>query len=133
MDALHRFAMRIRGIVFLLAALGALLAGLVALRQEGGRSFGDPIEASSPLSIPEVLLNTEAYLDRRIVVEGRIGSVCQTAGCWCVLEGGSDQLYVSLLTFALPRDVAGRSCRAAGRLVDKDGSLALLATGIDVP
>ena len=53
-----------------------------------------------------------------------------SAGCWCVLEDGSDQLFVKLNTFALPTDVTGKDCLAAGKLVLREERPTLVATGL---
>lgn len=115
-----------------------LLPGaLVALTTFSGcrtdeRHFGRPIGQETSVAVSELTLNAETYLDQTVVVHGRIESVCQSAGCWCILEDGKGQLYVSLSTFALPRDVAGKDCRAAGKLAMRSDRLTFVATGIDL-
>jgi hypothetical protein len=94
--------------------------------------FGRPIGEEASVAVSEVTLNAKTYLDQTVVVHGRIQSVCQSAGCWCILEDGKGQLYVSLSTFALPRDVAGKDCRVAGKLVMRSDRLTFVATGIDL-
>jgi hypothetical protein len=121
-----------RKVVLLLVVAGGLFAAWIGLRPAESQIFGDSIDSSSSLTISQAVKDTTTYLGQRIVVEGRIGSVCQSAGCWSVLESGPDRLYVSHLTFAVPPSVAGRSCRAAGRLVMRDERLTLLATGMAV-
>ena len=94
------------------------------------RHFGQPIDQETSVAVSELTRNLDTYLDKPVVVRGRIGSVCQTIGCWCVLEDGKGQLYVSLPTLALPRDVAGKQCRAAGKLVMRSDRPTFVATGI---
>ncbi|UCF36577.1 MAG: hypothetical protein JSU96_17430 [Acidobacteriota bacterium] len=72
------------------------------------------------------------FLDQEVAVGGEIVEVCQTAGCWCILADGQERLYVTMLTFSLPPEVAGSRCLAEGKLVEKDGRLTLIATGIRV-
>ena len=96
------------------------------------RLFGKPVDSQTELPVARLIRQADRYMDVPVVVQARIGSVCQTAGCWCLLQEGTDQLYVSMSTFALPRDAAGRQCRAGGRLVMRDDRLTFLASGIEL-
>ena len=109
-------------------ALVALFSGCG--KQE--RHFGGEVGQETPVTVSVLVSKADTYLGKSLVVQGRIGPVCQTAGCWCVLQDGKDQLYVSLTSFTLPRNVMGKSCRAAGRLIMRDARLTFLATGIDL-
>lgn len=96
------------------------------------RQYGQPIEEAPSIAISELTTNVDSYLDKSIVVGGRIESICPTAGCWCVLDDDTGQLYLSLPTFSLPGGAAGRHCRVAGRLVMRSDQPTFLATGIEL-
>ncbi len=115
---------------FFLSMLALMVLYPGCRRQES--RFGGEVGQETPVSVSVLVSNADRYLGKSLVVQGRIGSVCQTAGCWCVLQEGKDQLYVSLTSFTLPRNVAGESCRAAGRLIMRDERLTFLATGLDL-
>lgn len=117
----HQFFLSMLALVVLCPGCG---------RQE--RHWGREVARETPVTLSVLVSNPDRYLDKPLVVQGRIGSVCQTTGCWFVLQEGKDQLYVSLTSFTLPRNVAGESCRAAGRLIMRDERLTFLATGIDL-
>lgn len=123
----------IRRVAYFLPLLGALVVLVAFLCRGGERYFGQPIGEGKPVSVSDVVLNVEAYLDKSLVLRGRIGAMCQTAGCWFFLADEKDQLYVSLQTFSLPRDVAGNPCRVAGKLVMRNERPTLLATGVEFP
>jgi hypothetical protein len=109
----------------------AAIAGLTGCQQEETR-FGKPIEPHRPVGISELLANADQHLNQVVVVEGQIGEVCQSVGCWCFIREGEDQLYVSMTTFTLPTNVSGSQCRAKGKLVMRSDRLTLLATGIEL-
>lgn len=94
--------------------------------------FGQPVSSEPVLSLAELLHDADQRLDQTVVVEAHIGSVCQTSGCWCFLEEGQEQLYVSMTTFTLPQTVKSKLCRAEGKLVMRNDRLTLLATGIEL-
>lgn len=55
--------------------------------------------------------------DRNVIVEGRIGEVCKTMGCWMTLRGeGGRELFVLMKdhAFFVPRNAAGRTARVHG-------------------
>ncbi|MEW6071778.1 MAG: hypothetical protein AB1726_04160 [Planctomycetota bacterium] len=113
---------------------GALLAGLLlGACGDGARRFGAPLRPEAGIPVSALAAAVEEHLEQAVVVRGRVESVCQTAGCWCVLEEGGAKLYVSIAAFALPAEVAGRECRAAGRLVLRNDRPTLLAEGLDFP
>ncbi len=114
----------------LLSMPGLLILCAGCAKEE--RHFGGAVGEEAPVSVSAVVSSVDTYLDESFIVQGRIGSVCQTAGCWCVLHEGTDQLYVSLTSFTLPRKAAGESCRAAGRLIMRNERLTFLATGLDL-
>ncbi len=128
----HRSTMTTNRATYLFFLVALMVDAACPGCRKDERHFGRRLGEQTSGAISDLVSNTEAYLDQEVVVHGRIKEVCQTAGCWCILEDGQDQLYVSLSTFSLPRDVAGRRCRAAGRLVMRNDRPTFLATGIEL-
>ncbi|MCH7813893.1 MAG: hypothetical protein IID40_07715 [Planctomycetes bacterium] len=110
--------------------LACLVAGPGCEREQP--RFGKPVDGRAAVAIGDLLGDVDRYLDQPVVVRARIESVCQTAGCWCFFQDGPDRLYVSVTTFTLPPDVAGKSCRAEGKLVLRHDRPTFLATGIEL-
>jgi hypothetical protein len=55
--------------------------------------------------------------ERNVIVEGTIGEVCKTMGCWLTLrDGNGHELFVLLKdhAFFVPRNAAGRTARMHG-------------------
>ena len=112
--------------------LALLVLLIVSGCGSGQEHFGRPFASVDVLSLAEVVENAGEHLDREVAVEARIQEVCQTAGCWCILEDGPHQLYVSMTSFALPADVLARRCRVEGTVVDRNGRLTLLASAMEL-
>ena len=72
-----------------------------------------------------------------VSVDGVVERVCPTAGCWLTLRDAEDSddknnepLHVELLGFVMARSREGDRCTVQGKVVQRDGRVTLLATGI---
>ena len=119
----------------------ALLVGLVLLAGCGPDDplvLGQALDEASAIPLSR-LLEGEAVPGSSVVVQGRVGEVCRSSGCWFVLEEASEerawQLMVDLkpaAEFTIPRSVIGRPVIVAGRLAGEASDLELHATGVVV-
>lgn len=80
-------------------------------------TYGEKLPASPALPVARVLERPDAFAGKAVVVDGKVRTVCQTAGCWMELatEGGpSCRVTMKDHAFYLPKDAAGASARVAG-------------------
>jgi hypothetical protein len=96
------------------------------------RDFGQPVPQEATITLADLVRDVEPHLDKPVVVQARIESVCQSRGCWCILRDGGDRLHVSMTAFTLPPDVSGRMCRVEGRLAMRNDRPTLLASGVNL-
>jgi hypothetical protein len=79
---------------------------------DGARIYGE-LMPTAPDAVPlaSVLANPAAHLDGSFKISGRIGKVCQTAGCWMSLIDGEQQLRVVFgdHAFSIPSDTVGQA------------------------
>ncbi len=64
----------------------ALVLAPIRLVASEVKTYGQPLPAGTAINIATALQNSEQYLDKPILFEGRIGKVCQKKGCWLMIE-----------------------------------------------
>jgi hypothetical protein len=76
------------------------------------------LDKSEPLSTVAERLKNEK---KTVQVSGKVESVCQTKGCWMVLEDGKvrARVFTKGHGFFLPKDIAGRNAVVEGELEQK--------------
>ncbi len=104
--------------------IAIVLTGL-AVTAVAGTWYGQEAEpGSEPVPVSEVMNDPDAWLDRSVMVSGRITDVCTHRGCWAVLEDDGQMLRIQTLdhAFAMPSD-ARSMARAHGvfERVENDG------------
>jgi hypothetical protein len=89
-------------------AKGALPAGV-------DYGAGLTLEETTPLR--EVVSRPELYVDRTLLVKGRIRDVCQRKGCWMLLTDGESQMRVRFTDygFFVPKGSSGKDAYVEGR------------------
>lgn len=123
------------------AVIGALaVAGSAILLIDLDRypiALGRAVDPAEAIGLTDAILASDGRLEGRVVVRGRVGEVCRSAGCWFVLyetEGGElHELFVDLKksgTITVRSDASGRSATVAGRLVNTGTNLVLEADGL---
>ncbi|MFK8013905.1 MAG: DUF4920 domain-containing protein [Gammaproteobacteria bacterium] len=79
--------------------------------------FGAPMpEASEARSLGALVANSEAYIDKDVVVDTRIAKVCQKKGCFFVATDGATTARVTFKDygFFIPTDAGGKEVSLAG-------------------
>lgn len=77
---------------------------------QGNSSFGQPMPAGAAVSIAEAIDNSDKYLAGPHKLSGRIGKICQTAGCWMVLGEGEKSARVFFEGgVVIPKDATGEA------------------------
>ena len=72
-----------------------LLVSLV-LAGCGGETYGSGVDSSAPkVKVKDVFLKQE-LLGKKVTLEGKIVSQCQSNGCWFYLQDETGQIYIDL-------------------------------------
>ena len=63
----------------------------------------------------------DTFLDKTLVVEGRVADVCQKAGCWMVIEDQGRTMRITMKdhAFSVAKDGAGSDCQVHGTVIQK--------------
>ncbi|HEX5755638.1 MAG TPA: DUF4920 domain-containing protein [Arenimonas sp.] len=115
--------------------------------------FGEALPEGEATSVATAVAHAEHMAGSPAKITGRITQVCQSKGCWVVLEENGETIRVMVKdhAFALPKDASGRAVAYgelklepiseahAKHLKDDDGAgdvgereLRLVATAIEV-
>ena len=88
------------------------------------------ISAGSPKLQVKDILSSDQYINKEIMLEGRITLECGS-GCWFNLEDGTGKVYVDLLpsNFAIPQWV-GKSVVVQGKVVKEKGDIQLIGMSV---
>ena len=85
-------------------------------------SYGPPIDPDAGVPLSKVLADPPGE-GQELVVTGRIGNVCRSAGCWFLLHDEADGRHVQIVVdlkpaadFTVTRELEGRLAWVAGRL-----------------
>ena len=90
---------------------------------ETSETFGAVLDESLPkMSLAELIGNAETHLDRAVLVETRVGQVCQKKGCFFVASDGDVAVRVSFRDygFFVPTDSSAKTVTLEGRLVKRE-------------
>ncbi|QOC22522.1 DUF4920 domain-containing protein [Wenzhouxiangella sp. AB-CW3] len=103
-----------------------MVAGMMSAATWAGTWYGETGDAAMETqSVAEVMADPDAWLDKPLMVSGRITDVCTHRGCWAVLEEDGHMLRIQTLDHAFEMPADARSmARAHGvleRLEDDDG------------
>jgi hypothetical protein len=98
-----------------------------------GRTYGKQIDENSGtmVELKALFSKTSEYVEKQIVVEGRIGQVCPTSGCWITLTDGANQLMVQFYDFTVGLS-SGTLVKVSGQLRMRNRAPYLAAQGLEV-
>jgi hypothetical protein len=98
-----------------------------------GQVYGKPLDAKSAqtVALPALFAKTAEFVEKKVIVEGEIGQVCQTSGCWITLTDGTNQLFVQFYDFTV-RIKPGTKVRASGQIRVRNRAPYLAASGLEV-
>ncbi|MEM8769079.1 MAG: DUF4920 domain-containing protein [Pseudomonadota bacterium] len=88
-------------------------------------TFGARLDESLPtMSLAELIAAAEEKLDQPVLVETRVGRVCQKKGCFFLATEGDLAVRVSFKDygFFVPTDSSNKTVTLAGRLVQREVS-----------
>ena len=99
----------------------------------GGEEYGAGVDpAAKTVSVKDVFLKQD-LLGKKVTLEGKIVSQCQSNGCWFFLQDDTGQIYIDLATnkFSLP-SMPNKQVAASGTVARSQQNLLLVATGVEV-
>ena len=107
--------------------ISLLLAGC------GGEKYGAGVDSSAPKVKVKDLFFKQNLLGQKVTLEGKIGSQCQSNGCWFFLQDETGQLYIDMATnkFSLP-PMQNKPVVASGTVARSQKNIILIATGVEV-
>lgn len=113
--------------------LSILLLSALTLTGCGGDKYGAGADANAPKVKVKDLFLQQSLLGQKVTLEGKVGSQCQSNGCWFFLQDETGQVYIDLSTnqFSLPA-VPGKTVIASGTVVTSKQNILLVATGVEV-
>ena len=74
----------------LLLLVLALLLSSILFAQTSEEKLGKEITLTEKTNISDILTNPESYLDKTVLVEGKVLDVCHNMGCWMDLSSGTE-------------------------------------------
>lgn len=95
--------------------------------------YGAGIDSSAPKVKVKDLFLQQNLLGQKVTLEGKIGSQCQSNGCWFFLQDDTGQLYIDMATnkFSLP-PMQNKPVVASGTVAKSKNNIVLIATGVEV-
>jgi uncharacterized protein YdeI (BOF family) len=110
---------------FLLVSL--VLAGC------SGETYGSGVDPDAPkVQVQDVFLKQE-LLGKKVTLEGKIVSQCQSNGCWFYLQDETGQIYIDLAKSQLTLPSRpGKQVLASGIVGRSKQSYLLVASGVEV-
>lgn len=98
-----------------------LLHGQEKATQVAWRDYGNGVKMKEMTPLKSLLDRGKDALGKEVVVEGVVTEVCQTRGCWMVVEDGESHVRVEFekYGFFVPWDSKGKKVKLQGRLTEK--------------
>ena len=86
-------------------------------------TFGSPINEALPVfSLSEIVGDAENVVGQNVLIQTRIGKVCQKKGCFFLATEGALAIRVSFsdYSFFVPTNSGGKAVTLAGQLIQKE-------------
>ncbi len=115
----------IRALTALLATSLLWLGACSAPALPDGDPIGEPMERRDIVHFAVVNAEPPKFFDRTLLVEARIVTVCQKAGCWMEVEDEGATAFVRWETgcggkYMFPKDAAGKRVLIQGSFYPKE-------------
>lgn len=97
------------------------------------KSFGTPIDTMRGMNvkITELFSQTDDYVGKNIILEGKVGMVCQSSGCWLFITDGTNQMMVQFYDFTV-RIAPQTPIRVQGEVRLRNNTPYLAGQGLEV-
>lgn len=99
----------------------------------GSEKYGAGVDSGAPkVTVKDIFLKPE-LMGKKVTLEGKIVSQCQSNGCWFFLQDETGQVYIDLSRnkFSLP-SLTGQQAVASGTVARSQKNYQLIATGVEV-
>lgn len=91
-----------------------------ALRADA-KSYGAGVKLAETTSVARILADPDAYVGKKVRIEGRVADVCPMKGCWMELAEGKDGHSVSKLRVKVEDGLIVFPVTAKGKLAVAEG------------
>jgi hypothetical protein len=101
-------------------SLSLILLALSPLLGEGAKSYGTGVTLAETTSVAKILADPDAYVGKKVRIEGEVAEVCPMKGCWMELSetrsGSSLRVKVDDGVIVFPVTAKGKLAVAEGVL-----------------
>lgn len=101
-------------------SLSLILLALSPLLGEGAKSYGTGVTLAETTSVARILADPDAYVGKKVRIEGEVAEVCPMKGCWMELSetrsGSSLRVKVDDGVIVFPVTAKGKLAVAEGIL-----------------
>jgi uncharacterized protein YdeI (BOF family) len=113
--------------------LTTFLLLFLALTGCSGEKYGSGVDPDAPkVQVQDVFLKQELF-GKKVTLEGKIVSQCQSNGCWFYLQDETGQIYIDLAKSQLTLPSRpGKQVLASGTVGRTKQSYLLVASGVEV-
>jgi hypothetical protein len=105
--------------IALLFPLGLL--AVATLLQADAKSYGAGVKLAETTSVAKILADPDAYVGKKVRIEGRVADVCPMKGCWMELTEGTEGHGASKLRIKVEDGVMVFPVTAKGKLAVAEG------------
>ncbi|MBW1879614.1 MAG: DUF4920 domain-containing protein [Deltaproteobacteria bacterium] len=91
----------------------------VAAPERAWEQYGETFVGEEFVSASALLADPSAYVDKTLLVEGRVADVCQEKGCWMVITDEERHMRVIMKdhAYGVNKKATGWDCQVKGTLV----------------
>ena len=104
----------------LLLLVLALLLSSILFAQTSEEKLGKEITLTEKTNISDILTNPESYLDKTVLVEGKVLDVCHNMGCWMDLSSGTEGEKIKVKVkdgeIVFPVEAIGNNAQVEGKV-----------------
>ena len=100
-------------------AIGSLFLLAACKQAPSTGNFGEAIDESGAVPVAEMVAKMEGEEEIMGKISGTVSEVCKSEGCWYTLElPDGEEVFVKTKdhAFSLPKDCAGKTAIAEGRM-----------------
>ena len=101
--------------------LSLCLLGAAPLLRADAKSYGAGVKLAETTSVAKILANPDAYVGKKVRIEGRVADVCPMKGCWMELSEGNEGHGASKLRVKVNDGVIVFPVTAKGKLAVAEG------------
>jgi hypothetical protein len=101
--------------------LALVLLAFAPLLRADAKSYGAGVKLAETTSVARILADPDAYVGKKVRIEGKVADVCPMKGCWMELSEGTDGHGASKLRVKVDDGVIVFPVTARGKLAVAEG------------